>query len=97
MHFGKFIKVIFVGFLLFGSTVYAQTERTQFEQGRTVAAQSVEWNEKEEAQIVQKVRTKSYSGGSDESDLKVQSLLVKPTRKIEPAADESDDGAEAHD
>lgn len=67
-----------------------------FAQSLNLAQNSVP-NEKEEAEIVQKARSRSYAGGSDESDLKVQSLLLKPTRKIEPSADESVDSSAAQD
>lgn len=48
-------------------------------------------NDQSEAEVVQKIKTRSYSGGFDESDLKVQTQLFKPQRKIAPTAEESSD------
>jgi hypothetical protein len=50
---------------------------------------------KNEAEIVQKIRSRTYPGGSDESDLRVQSQLAKPTRKVAPTVeDESEPAAD---
>lgn len=43
---------------------------------------------RDDPEIIQRVRSRSYPGGSDESDLKVQSQLTKPTRKISPTVED---------
>ena len=58
-----------------------------------VLAVSSDANSASEQELIQKVRTRSYPGGSDESDLKVQSQLSKPIRKISPTTEDSSEPA----
>jgi hypothetical protein len=39
-------------------------------------------------QIQEKVKHRTYPGGQDESDLKVQAQLVNPSRKMAPVQEE---------
>lgn len=51
-------------------------------------------NGKSESDLVQKIKTRTYPGGVDESDLRVLIQLNKPQRKISPTAEDiHDDGS----
>lgn len=54
------------------------------------AAMAVEGNEDpvKEKEIVQRVKRRQFPGGVDEADLKVQTPLPTPVRKIAPSADD---------
>lgn len=39
-------------------------------------------------EIAQKVKTRQYPGGRDESDLKLQTPMPTPTRKVAPPTDD---------
>lgn len=45
------------------------------------------YDEAKEAEIDQKARRRLYLGGKDESDLKVQSPLITPSRKMTPTGE----------
>lgn len=45
------------------------------------------YDEAREAEIDQKARHRLYPGGKDESDLKVQSPLITPVRKLAPTGE----------
>lgn len=64
-------------------------------QDRTPAAVKVD--EAKEEEIAQKAKRKIYPGGQDESELKVQPSLAKPTRKIAPTVEESPERDAEHD
>lgn len=65
-------------FLLFFSVVgQAQDSENAVSKGLSVSEQ-----------IQEKAKRRMYPGGQDESDIKVQAQLVKPGRKLAPAAEE---------
>lgn len=49
--------------------------------------QSVQVDERKEAEIAQRAKKRLYPGGRDEADLKVQPQLTSPVRKLAPQAD----------
>lgn len=64
-------------------------------QDRELAA--TKYDSAREEEIAQRAKKKIYPGGKDESELKVQPALIKPTRKITPTVDESQDRDAEHD
>lgn len=62
-------------------------------QAAEVAAGSV-YDETREAEVAQKARRRAYPGGLDESELKVQSQLIAPTRKMTPQTESAENSAE---
>lgn len=84
----KIYNFVFMGILL-GLTLNTNANQGGSEAAIGVASTAVTGlDAKNEMEIVQKVRSRSYSGGSDESDLKVQTQLAKPTRKIAPTIED---------
>ncbi|MNK06261.1 hypothetical protein D3C87_241540 [compost metagenome] len=55
-----------------------------FAQGNTGESQ---YDEAKEAEIAIKAKKRLYPGGRDEEDLKVQSQLTTPARKLSPQAE----------
>lgn len=53
-----------------------------------------QYDEAHEAEITQKVKKRLYPGGRDEEDLKVQSQITNPVRKLAPQAEIKEDAAE---
>lgn len=49
--------------------------------------QSVQIDEAKEAEFAQRAKKRLYPGGRDEADLKVQSQLTSPVRKLAPQAE----------
>lgn len=49
------------------------------------------YDEAKEAEIAQKARKRQYPGGRDESDLKVQTQMTNPVRKMAPTLNVSAD------
>ncbi len=58
------------------------------------AAEEPQYDEAREAEIAQKVKKRSYPGGRDEEDLKVQSQVTTPVRKLSPQTEIKDEAAE---
>ena len=58
---------------------------------KVLAAEEVpagsQYDEAKEAEIAQKVKKREYPGGRDEGDLKVQSQVITPIRKLAPQAE----------
>lgn len=69
--------------------------KASWAQDREPAA--VKIDDAKEAEIAQRAKRKIYPGGQDESELKVQPSLVKPTRKIAPTVDEASEHDAEHD
>ncbi|HWU42269.1 MAG TPA: hypothetical protein VN132_02485 [Bdellovibrio sp.] len=46
-----------------------------------------QYDESKEAEIAKKVKKREYPGGRDEGDLKVQSQVITPVRKLAPQAE----------
>lgn len=51
-------------------------------------------DEAKEAEIAQKAKKRLYPGGRDEEDLRVQTELSTPSRKLAPQAELKDDSSE---
>ncbi len=86
-----------IGFILKSLILVALSGPPQvFAEDREPAAVSSA-NDPDEIELTQKVKSRSYNGGSDESDLKVQNQLTKPTRKIAPTTEDSSEPAAAQD
>jgi hypothetical protein len=95
----KIYNLIFLGILL-GLTATANTSASDghsesgSESERSIASGvPANLDAKNEPEVVQKIRSRSYRGGSDESDLKVQNQLLKPTRKIAPTVEDESEPA----
>lgn len=99
----KIYNLIFLGILL-GLTATANTSASDgySESGSESGSESersiasgvpANLDAKNEPEVVQKIRSRSYRGGSDESDLKVQNQLLKPTRKIAPTVEDESEPA----
>lgn len=58
------------------------------------AADAPQYDEAREAEIAQKAKKRLYPGGRDEEDLKVQSQLSTPVRKVAPQAEVKEEAAE---
>lgn len=81
------IRVFFVLFLLTSSVgfkAWAQEETTE----------QPKYDEAREAEIAQKAKKRLYPGGRDEEELKVQSQLSTPTRKVAPQAEIKEESVE---
>jgi hypothetical protein len=50
---------------------------------------AVKVDQEQEGELAQKVKKRDYPGGKDESEVKVQATLSKPTRKISPTVEET--------
>ncbi|MGZ3769755.1 MAG: hypothetical protein ACXVCP_07960 [Bdellovibrio sp.] len=81
------IRVSLVFFLL--SSVVALKAWSQGD-----AAQDVQIDEAKEAEISLKAKKRLYPGGRDEEDLKVQSQIANPTRKVSPQAEVKEEPVE---
>ncbi|MBL7670893.1 MAG: hypothetical protein JNM39_10445 [Bdellovibrionaceae bacterium] len=97
----KIYNLIFLGILL-GLTAMANTSDSDSYSGSGSGRESersiasgvpANLDAKNESEVVQKIRSRSYRGGSDESDLKVQNQLLKPTRKIAPTVEDESEPA----
>lgn len=53
-----------------------------------------QYDEAREAEIAQKAKKRLYPGGRDEEDLKVQSQITTPVRKLAPQAEIKEESAE---
>lgn len=53
-----------------------------------------QYDEAREAEIAQKAKKRLYPGGRDEEDLKVQSQVSTPTRKLAPQAEVKEEAVE---
>lgn len=82
------IRVFLVFFLL--SSVVALNAWSQ--EGGSVAES--QYDEAHEAEIAQKAKKRLYPGGRDEEDLKVQSQVSTPTRKLAPQAELKEEAVE---
>ncbi len=81
------IRVFFVLFLLTSSVgfkAWAQEEATE----------QPKYDETREAEIAQKAKKRLYPGGRDEEELKVQSQLSTPTRKVAPQTEIKEESVE---
>jgi hypothetical protein len=79
-------NILALGFLisaLFSVIVWAQDPGTE-----------PRYDEAKEKEIALKVKKRLYPGGRDESDLKVQSQLVTPARKLAPQTEIQAESAE---
>lgn len=65
--------------------------------GHGVVARNHEVDLKKVQEIKERARQRLYPGGKDESDLRVQSQLVNPIRKLTPAVEENHQTAEEDD
>jgi len=54
-------------------------------------------DEKKEAELALKAKKHLYPGGKDEDDLKVQSALNKPARKISPTVEDKSEAINERD
>ena len=52
------------------------------------------YDESREAEVAQKAKKRLYPGGRDEEELKVQSQLVTPSRKLAPQAEVKEEASE---
>ncbi len=52
------------------------------------------YDEAREAEIAQRAKKRLYPGGRDEEDLKVQSQIVVPVRKLAPQAEIKEEATE---
>lgn len=50
-------------------------------------AEAPQYDENKEAEIAQRAKKRIYAGGRDEEDLKVQSQISTPVRKLAPQAE----------
>lgn len=81
------IRVFFVLFLLtssLGFKAWAQEEATE----------QPKYDEARETEIAQKAKKRLYPGGRDEEELKVQSQLSTPARKVAPQAEIKEESVE---
>jgi hypothetical protein len=74
----KYLSICFVSFCL----AFAVVARAQ---EANLAGRN--YDESKEAEIAQKAKKRQYPGGKDESDLKVQSQMSNPPRKMAPTVD----------
>lgn len=58
------------------------------------SAESPQYDEAREADIAQKAKKRLYPGGRDEADLKVQSQITTPVRKLAPQAEVKEEPVE---
>lgn len=82
--------IIFVSLLLFAPALFAQTPPAENLAGRN-------YDEAREAEITQKSHRRLYPGGRDEADLKVQSTLINPVRKLAPTGEAASEPASSED
>lgn len=71
------IFLVLIGLTSFGFKVFAADEIIAGKQ----------YDDAKETEIAKKVKKRLYVGGRDESDLKVQTQLMTPIRKIAPQAE----------
>lgn len=77
----KLIRV----FLVF-SLLLSMTAVNAWSQDRELAEEP-QYDEAREAEIAQRAKKRLYPGGRDEEDLKVQSQVSTPSRKLAPQAE----------
>ncbi|KYG62563.1 hypothetical protein [Bdellovibrio bacteriovorus] len=58
------------------------------------ASAEPQYDEAREAELAQKAKKRIYPGGRDEEDLKVQSQLTTPVRKLAPQAEVKEEATE---
>lgn len=63
-------------------------------QAQAQESEAPQYDEAKEAEISMKAKKHEYPGGRDEEDLKVQSQLTTPTRKLAPQAEVKDEPSE---
>ena len=63
-------------------------------QGAQEEFQAPQYDEAKEAEISMKVKKREFPGGRDEEDLKVQTQLTTPVRKLAPQAEVKDEPTE---
>ncbi|WP_415062706.1 hypothetical protein [Bdellovibrio sp.] len=81
------IRVFFVLFLL--------TSSFSFQAGaQEEATEQPKYDEARDAEIAQKAKKRLYPGGRDEEELKVQSQLSTPARKVAPQAEIKEESVE---
>ena len=83
MMFAKFAIGQFIVCGLLGATAMMPATALAAEE----ISAGAHYDEAKEAEIAKIAKKKEYPGGRDESDLKVQSQLVSPVRKLAPQAE----------
>lgn len=58
-----------------------------FSAGAQEVVETPKYDEAREAEVAHRAKKRLYPGGRDEEDLKVQSQLVVPSRKLAPQAE----------
>ncbi|HEY1080125.1 MAG TPA: hypothetical protein VGE46_08505 [Bdellovibrio sp.] len=58
------------------------------------SSESPQYDEAREADFAQKAKKRLYAGGRDEEDLKTQSQVATPTRKLAPQAEIKEEPSE---
>ncbi len=77
--------------------VFTATGMSKFTWAQKRDSAPIKYDSAREEEIAQRAKRRIYPGGKDESELKVQPALTKPTRKINPSVDESQDRETEHD
>ncbi|KHD87228.1 MAG: hypothetical protein OM95_15740 [Bdellovibrio sp. ArHS] len=70
------------------------TSLTGFQTFAQESSAESQYDEAREAEIAQKAKKRIYPGGRDEEDLKVQSQLTTPVRKLSPQAEVKEEATE---
>ena len=86
-------KLLFLKFIL----VLVAIGISEFTWAQKRDSATIKYDSAREEEIAQRAKRRIYPGGKDESELKVQPALTKPTRKINPSVDESQEREAEHD
>ncbi len=76
--------ILLLSFFAFGAQALGENKQAD-KQEAGLAGRN--FDEAKEAQVKQISRKRLYSGGRDEADLKVQTQIINPVRKVAPTID----------
>ena len=77
-----FLTLLLILFSFNLTTAFAQDENSEIERNPAQLIQNRE--------LMEKAKSRSYKGGSEEGELRIQAQLPKPQRKIAPVIDKKD-------
>ena len=80
------MKIIFIGILVFSFFVQAQTSNQPI---KTKIISDTGYQE----EIQERAKRRTYAGGQDETDVKVQVQVLSPTRKVAPVVEDTSEPA----
>lgn len=75
-------------FLFLGFSSYSRAEKSEL---------STDADQVKESELAQKAKRRQYPGGRDESDLKVQTQLTQPVRKMAPTLEDESEEPTSND